>query len=284
MSWQMHLLAGVVRRTRHRRYATADNARAYLAEPKRPAQPPARIRERLSTRDVDGFPVHTVEPETPKGRGSTVYLHGGGYVGAIAAQHWDLVADIAAATGRPVHVPRYGLAPQHTARDAHAMLGTLLAELDGPYHLAGDSAGAGLALAAALRAGPIGLTLIAPWLDIALTNPEIPALERRDPWLSAAGLRLCGELWRGDLAPDDPLVSPLFGDLSRLPPTHLYIGGRDIALADCHLLRDRAPAVTLHEEPGAIHDYPLLPLAPESRAARRTLLGQIAAAFGRRGG
>ncbi|UGT60193.1 alpha/beta hydrolase fold domain-containing protein [Nocardia asteroides] len=280
MSWQMHVLAGFIRLTRHRRYATAENARAYLAEPKRPAQPPARLRERLSTRAVDGFPVHTVEPETVRGPGSTVYLHGGGYVGAIATQHWDLVADIATATGRPVHVPRYGLAPQHTARDAHALLATLLAELDGPIHLAGDSAGAGLALAAALNAAPTGLTLIAPWLDIALTNPEIPAIERRDPWLSAAGLRLCGEVWRGDLAPDDPLVSPLFGDLTELPPIDLYIGGRDIALADCRLLRDRAPAVAMHEEPGAIHDYPLLPFAPESRAARRTLLGNIAATFG----
>ncbi|MFC3964769.1 alpha/beta hydrolase fold domain-containing protein [Nocardia jiangsuensis] len=280
MSWQMHVLAGLIRLTRHRRYATAGNARAYLAEPKRPARPPARLRERLSTREIDGFPVHTVEPETVKGSGGTVYLHGGGYVGAIATQHWDLVADIATATGRPVHVPRYGLAPQHTARDAHALLATLLAELDGPTYLAGDSAGAGLALAAALHAEPIGLTLIAPWLDIALTNPEIPALERRDPWLSAAGLKLCGEVWRGDLAPDDPLVSPLFGDLTQLPPIDLYIGGRDIALADCRLLRDRAPAVTMHEEPGAIHDYPLLPFAPESRAARRTLLGNIGATFG----
>ncbi|MFC8045113.1 alpha/beta hydrolase fold domain-containing protein [Nocardia sp. NPDC057353] len=280
MSWQMHVIAGFVRLTRHRRYATADNARAYLAEPKRPAQPPAGIQERLSTREVEGFPVHTVEPETAKGPGSTVYLHGGGYVGAIATQHWELVADIAAATGRPVHVPRYGLAPQHTARDAHALLAALLTELDGPYYLAGDSAGAGLALAAALNAEPIGLTLVAPWLDIALTNPEIPALERRDPWLSAAGLKLCGELWRGDLAPDDPLVSPLFGDLAALPPTHLYVGGRDIALADCRLLRDRAPAVTLHEEPGAVHDYPLLPFAPECLAGRRTLLRNIAAALG----
>lgn len=362
MSWQMRLLAGFLRLTRHSRYATAENAAAYLAEPKRPAAPTARVRDRLTTREVGGFPVHTVAPATPAGPGAVVYLHGGGYVGAIAPQHWDLIGDIADAAGRPVHVPRYGLAPEHTALEALALLRALLAELPGPVHLAGDSAGGGLALATALdhlvppatparpeppaephaadsatpfaasaarpepsaearaadsgasaarpepsaearaadsaeplaapRTGGaarppapgariVGLTLVAPWLDIALTNPEIPALERRDPWLSAAGLLVCGRAWSGGLPPDDPRVSPLFGDLTVLPPIDLYVGDRDIAVADCRLLRDRAPAVTLHEEPGAVHDYPLLPLAPESRAARATLLAGIRAAFDR---
>ena len=122
-------------------------------------------------------------------------------------------------------------------------------------------------------AAPVGMTLIAPWLDVSLRNPAIAAVELRDPWLARPGLRVCGKSWAGPLDVGDPRVSPIYGDLGGLPPIELYVGDRDIIVSDCRLLRDQLPPDRLnyYEQPGAMHVYPLLP-TPEGRAARRRLI------------
>jgi acetyl esterase/lipase len=292
MSWQMRGLAALARLLRRpRTYATAQSARSFLARPKGSGDPPswlARTDRRVSQYELGGFTCYTVESDSSElggATGSIVYVHGGGYVSEIQSVHWKLVADLADAARRPVHVPLYGLAPAHCAEEAIEFLHAVLtrAAADGPTYLAGDSSGGGLALAAAqtwIAAGglpPVGLTLISPWLDIALTNPAIAALESRDPWLSVAGLRECGKVWAAALPLDDNRVSPIHGDLTNLPPIDLYVGDRDIFAADCRRLRDEIGPRLLdyHERAGAIHVYPLLPV-PEAAADRRMLISRIA--------
>ncbi|OBH34492.1 hypothetical protein A5692_12995 [Mycobacterium sp. E342] len=293
----MHAIATYGRLVRRpRTYATARSARAYLNRPKKSGGPPSWIatsaRYHLTSATVGGFGCYTVQSASgtpiPARGPSVVYVHGGAYVNQIAPAHWRLVCAIADATRRPVHVPFYGLAPQHRAEEAIDFLGHVIGRAvhDGPTYLAGDSSGAGLALAATqatISAGatpPLGLTLISPWLDIALTNPAIPTLATRDPWLAAAGLRECGRVWAGHFPADDYRVSPIFGALHNLPPIDLYVGDRDIFVADCRRLRDSIGTgrIAYHEQPGAIHVYPLLPV-PEAKPARRSLLSYIDAAL-----
>ncbi|MCV7346509.1 alpha/beta hydrolase [Mycolicibacterium rhodesiae] len=293
MSWQMHAFAAYGRLVRRpRTYATTQAARAYLAKPKGRGQPPAHLgrstRYRVSHEIVGGFDCYTVQSTncgTAGGDGpSVVYVHGGAYVNQIQPAHWKIICAIADTTGCPVHVPLYGLAPQHCAGEAIDFLRAVTgrAARHGPFYMVGDSSGAGLALAATqtmisdAAAPPVGLTLISPWLDIELTNPAIAPIAIRDPWLAVPGLRECGKVWAAKLATDDNRVSPIFGVLHNLPPIDLYVGDRDIFLADCRRLRDTigGGGLTYHEQPGAIHVYPLLPV-PEGRAARRTLLDHI---------
>lgn len=292
MSWQMRGVALYTRLAFKRRTATRDAGRKRLAEPKGPSTPPRKVTDRfeVETREVGGFPVHVVRrPGGAPVRGTVVYLHGGAYVSEIAPQHWTLVTEVAEEVGCEVWVPVYGLAPEHDALEGVGFVEEVLTEAAaaGPTWLMGDSAGGGLALAAAQSsiargAGPpTGITLIAPWLDIAIRNPEVPAVERRDPWLCAAGLRVVGDAWRGELDMDDPRVSPLFSDLATVPPVDLYVGTRDITLPDCRLLRDRVPAGRLrhHELDGGLHVYPLLPV-PEARPARRSMIEHIRGGLG----
>ncbi|OBG97369.1 hypothetical protein A5697_18960 [Mycobacterium sp. E3251] len=293
----MHAIATYGRLVRRpRTYASARSARAYLNRPKKSGGPPSRIatsaRYHLTSATVGGFDCYTVQSASgtpiPTRGPSVVYVHGGAYVNQIAPAHWKLVCAIADATRRPVHVPLYGLAPQHHADEAIDFVGQVIgrAAHDGPTYVAGDSSGAGLALAATqatISAGatqPLGLTLISPWLDIALTNPVIPTLAKRDPWLAVPGLRECGRVWAGHLPADDYRVSPIFGGLHNLPPIDLYVGDRDIFVADCRRLRDSIGTgrIAYHEQPGAIHVYPLLPV-PEAKPARRALLSHIEAAL-----
>lgn len=271
-----------------------------------PAPPPRRLRDRLDVEWVAGCGVVRVQPaggaggfrSTGRRSGSTgqrsavsgpttepevlVYFHGGAFRSGIARQHWDLIGELADATGRDVLVPRYGLLPEHTADDALLLLRGLHQRLDGTrVHLLGDSAGGNLALLAAQawgattaggEAGPevVGVTLIAPWLDLSLSNPRIPEVARVDPWLDPESVRPLGTAWAAGRDTQDPEVSPLFGELVGLPPTAVVVGSRDVCLPDCEELARRAPAVRLHVEEGSPHVFPLLP-TPEGRAGRAAI-------------
>lgn len=296
----MHAIATYGRLVRRpRTYATPQSARAYLNRPKSASAPPSQLatsaRYQVTRDDIDGFDCYTVHSSNSEiiaaDQSSVVYVHGGAYVNQIERAHWKLVCAIADATRRPVHVPLYGLAPQHCAEEAIDLLGKVMdrAAQQGPFYIAGDSSGAGLALAAtqtviiAGATSPLGLTLISPWLDIALTNPAIATIAKRDPWLAVPGLRECGRVWARHLPADDNRVSPIFGDLHNLPPIDLYVGDRDIFVADCRQLRDSIgnDRIAYHEHSGAIHVYPLLPV-PEAKPARHTLLSHIHATVSRK--
>lgn len=305
-SWQMTAVATAIRLTRGRRLRTEAGGRRLIAQPKGSPVPPLSVSSRCTVRrtEVNGFAVYVIRSTAAVGTvggdrdrdsggdgdagGSpaVVYLHGGAYVNEIVGQHWALIADLADETQCDVHVPIYGLAPQH-----HALTGleTVTAVVEGigrqgrAVHLVGDSAGAGLALltaqATVREQWVASVTVMAPWLDLSMSNPAIAEVERTDPWLNRAGLRPVAAAWAGDLELTDPRVSPLYGDLTGLPPVTTWVGTRDITLPDCRLLHQRltgGPMGGYHEEPGAIHVYPLLPV-PEGRSARRALLADVTA-------
>ena len=290
MSWQTGVVAAYPRLTRSRAFATPEGGRRLLERPKGPADPPRRFvrRHRVELREVLGHRVYAV---TAAGRtpepGSVVWLHGGAYTSEIAPQHWSLVAELATSTGRTVHVPLHGLAPAHDALEALGFAQEVARGLpaDEAVHLAGDRAGGGLALLLAQHwpedAPPLaGVTLVAPWLDLAMSNPGIDAVEPHDPWLARPGLHVIADAWANGVDREDPRVSPVRGRLDGLPPVALHVGTRDITLPDCRLLRDRLAGLPgsggcrYAEVPGALHVHPLLPV-PEGRAARRDIVAFV---------
>src|SRR4051812_29722805 len=127
-----------------------------------------------ATRD-DGWPVVRLVP--PRATGSVVALHGGGYVFRPEAQHWAFWRTIALASRRTVIVPLYRLAPEGTAAETVPHVARLTRDLagEGPVALLGDSAGGGMALAAAQLLAAEGLRLplllSAPLLDGAVSAP-----------------------------------------------------------------------------------------------------------------
>jgi len=273
------------------RMATAERAHKRLAAAKGSTEPPKKLtsRHHVRTRLVDGFPVHTVTPRGITPQRSAIYLHGGAYISAIAPQHWALIGALADA-GVRVEVPHYGLAPQHTHRDAYPLVTTvyreLLEEVDAAtVTIAGDSAGGGLALGLAQTLREAGLpqpgrlVLLSPWLDLTISNPGVPAVEARDPWLSSTGLRVAGESWAGGEDPTQPRLSPLNGPLDGLAPIDVSVGTREICLPDVLELQRRATAagaeVQVEVCEGAVHVYPLTP-TPEGRTAAHRIVDLIA--------
>lgn len=241
--------------------------------------------------NVGGWPVYSIVPsESPDAGDYVVFLHGGGYINEIVRAHWRFVADLARQARVRCVVPIYPLAPRATARDVVPGTGELLRKLldeIGPVKMTviGNSAGAGLALAAAqwLRDSgyrqPDALVLISPGLDASISHPEQPALAALDPIQDIPGIREAGRIYAGDLDVAHPYVSPLNGDLRGLAPMLVFSGTLDLLHPDSIALAAKARAagvaIELHVGAGQPHNYPVLP-TPEARQAIAIILRALA--------
>jgi acetyl esterase/lipase len=258
-----------------------------------PVLPGARMRRRIRVTEVtvDGFSVFTLKPSTGTFKGKHVlYLHGGAFVRSITRYHWQFLKYLVEATGATITVPLYPLTPEYHDGDAHRLVLKVherVAETANGEDVVimGDSAGANLALTAALalrdarQALPQHLILIAPWVDVTLVHPGIAAISPLDPMLAVPGLREAGRLYAGDMALDHPYISPLHADLSGLPSMTIYTGTRDILYPDTLMLAEKARQqgadVELIVGSDMIHDWPILPFA-EGRAARSDIAARLA--------
>jgi epsilon-lactone hydrolase len=184
--------------------------------------------------------------------GVILYFHGGVYVIGTAAATVPLVGDLARRTGRRAITLDYRLAPEHPypaavtdAQDAYQ--GLLEQGVDaGQIALAGESAGGGLAVATllALRDADIPLPsyafLMSPYADLTLSGDSIADREAVDRTLTPEGLRLRIPDYVAGADPSDPLISPVFADLTGLPPLLIQVGSNEILLSDALRLAERA--------------------------------------------
>ncbi|MDT7600842.1 MAG: hypothetical protein QOK26_2919 [Pseudonocardiales bacterium] len=103
--------------------------------------------------------------------------------------------------------------------------------------------------------------------------------KQQQPYLGASGLAEAGRRYAGEMDVRDPRVSPLFGALTGLPPTTVFIGTRDVLLSDAGRLRDKARTVgggiDYLEHPGMIHNWPMRRI-PEGRRALHRIAEQLA--------
>jgi epsilon-lactone hydrolase len=191
-------------------------------------------------------------PGVPRRAKTLLYLHGGGYVMGSLSTIRPLAAQFMEATDADVLTLDYRLAPEDpfpaAVEDALAAYEWLLADGHDPCHVAlvGDSAGGGLVISCLLMARdrglpmPLGGVCISPWLDMTLSAPSVKQNEDKDPqtpkWLLSemADHYLAGE------DPRNPLASPMFAELSGLPPLLLQVGGDEALLDDSVRLHERA--------------------------------------------
>lgn len=251
------------------------------------AKPPGWLTDTFSVSrtDVGGWPCYTIRPERVTSEHHVLYLHGGAYVHEIEPEHWVFLARLTEYAQCAVTAVIYPLAPLHVHPEAlrvtRAAYDELLGDLDREHRiLMGDSAGGGLVLATAQRLAAAGesqpkeIIMISPWLDLTMTDPELPELDDRDPFLGIRGLVESARLYALDNDLRDPELSPLFGKLTGLGHLSVFIGTRDILLADAHNLLRRAQEqrvpLNFREYEGMFHTW-MLDSMPEAKRATAEL-------------
>ncbi len=188
------------------------------------------------------------------GAGSTVilFLHGGAYVTGSVKSHRLIIGSLAKTCSAKVLGVDYRLAPEHTfpaaVDDAVAAYRWLLDGGTPPRRivLAGDSAGGGLSVSTLMRIRderlpePAGAVCMSPWLDLSGGCPSVRANERYDYLWDAELLRYHGISYAGAVGVMDPHVSPLFVDLSGLPPMLIQVGSAELLRDECVRFVDMA--------------------------------------------
>lgn len=213
-----------------------------------------------------------------------LHLHGGGYIAGSPFIYRRFAAYVAGASGLPVLLPDYALAPEHPfpagVEDALRAYRWLQAEgfPAGRIALVGDSAGGGLVLSLLLmlreagEAMPGAVSLVSPWTDLTVSSPSYVELAALDPVISQHRLRDAACHYAGERDPADPLLSPLFCSPAGLPAMLIQVGSDERMRDDAVLFAERAQAagveVTLQVWPEMWHvfhqHYPEVPEAGEA--------------------
>jgi acetyl esterase/lipase len=202
--------------------------------------------------DANGFVACCVSPNGIDGNDERVvlYLHGGGYVAGTSEYACGFASMLAVMINRRVLSVAYRLAPENpfpaALEDAFAAYRLLLDQGTNAKDISfiGESAGGGLIFALCLllkqKALPLPASLVAvsPWTDLTFSGASYSTNRKKDPSLSYKAIRADAAAYAKGQE-KNPLVSPVFGDLSGLPPSLVFAGSYELLLDDARTLADR---------------------------------------------
>ena len=211
----------------------------------------------IETDDVSGEWHQTDDFE----QGPTVlYFHGGGYYYGSPKSHNRATLGLAKVAGARVFSQNYRLAPAHpfpaAVDDAVAGYKWILEQGIKPEQLivSGDSAGGGLALALLLSCRsqglpmPAGAILFSPWTDLAATGKSLTTNEKTDSMFRKIHIVEGAKYYLGEADPKTPLASPLYADLTGLPPILTFVSDDEALLDDSTRLHERLIAAGVEAE------------------------------------
>ncbi len=237
---------------------------------------------RVRSAKVDEMNSAWIYPKDLRYDGTVLYLHGGGF----CCGNFDYASGVGAMLASKLHckvfAPAYRLAPEHPypcaledALKAYHYLLRCGCSAD-KIVVCGESAGGGLLFSLCMKLRelgepmPAGLIALSPWVDLTMTSQTYEENAKKDPSLSKKAISLFTESYVPDpQMRHDPYVSPLFGKLSGLPKTLIFVGTDEILLDDAKKMHDRLLAYgvdsSLQVADGMWHAYQLYGLK-ESRA------------------
>ena len=245
----------------------------------------------MTVEEMNGVRVLRFLPSSAP-KATMLYIHGGGFRLCAPDHYTGFASHIASAAGVEVISIDYRLAPEHpfpaAISDAAAVFAALSQEKRDNLVIAGDSAGGGLAasltrLVVAQGVVPMGVILYSPWLDLTVTRPSFDENGATDPLFSKAAAVEAAEQYLQGHAAQDPLASPIFGEVEDFPPSLISVGAhevlRDDSLAFAEKLkaaqRDVELICTPHMQHVAPTRDPNLLGAAESMAATLAFLSRV---------
>jgi epsilon-lactone hydrolase len=234
------------------------------------AQPlPADVR--VTPGDLGGIPVIFIDIADVEPGGTIFHIHGGGFALGSAAGSVGLASSLARKMGMRAVSVDYRLAPEHpypaALQDVTAAYRALLEQGGSVDHIvvSGESAGGNLAIELLIASKTEGLTmpaaalLFSPMTDLTVTGSSYVGKADVDPAISARAIATRAADYLAGTDPADPMVSPIFADLSGLPPLLIQAGSHEVLLDDATRLAARAAAddvaVILDVTPGVPHVF-----------------------------
>ena len=243
--------------------------------------------------DVNGVPGEWVLAEGADPETRLLYLHGGAFRVGSPRSHRYLTNELSRRCGAAVLAIDYRMMPEHKMIACHEDTQTayrwILANGPSgpgkPDHLfvAGDSAGGNLTLSVIAWARDQGLPqasgaiAFAPSTDSTFSSPTWLSNRGSDPFLGPSLGRLLsipkfilhiGSRFTGGAAPNAPVLSPLFGTLSNLPPTLLQVSRDEMLYGDsqryANKARSQGGVVELQVWPTMVHVFQAFPELPEA--------------------
>jgi monoterpene epsilon-lactone hydrolase len=254
-SWQARAVSSIIRLTIKRRAVGGEKeivqfVRSKLDSPFLP-RPPIPQSAKIRQMNEDGVRGEWVEWATDP-QSTIYYLHGGGYIACSPATHRSFTVALSRAAKARVFALDYRLAPEHRfpAAVEDAVNGYLWLIENGVAPdrivIGGDSAGGGLTMAAlvALRdAGeklPRAAFCLSPWADLGGTGQSLITNDHCDSMFYGESICKVAPIYLGSCSATDPLASPIYADLSNLPPLLVYASSSEVLLDDSVRLAERA--------------------------------------------
>lgn len=293
LSWQAMLLNGFFRLTmkRHgKKPLDLERLRAMGKNPPRSVLAVPAGYSVQSLRNEQGLEFDVADvPRSSSHQPSTIvlYLHGGGYLFGSPKTHRQVIIAMAKAFQAPTYGLDYRLAPEHpfpaAVEDAaHAYQWLLTRHPGADIVLAGDSAGAGLAIATAVGVRDAGLKLpkaivaFSPYSDLAVTGASVESNAKSCAMFTPRGVREAAAMYLAGADARDPRASPLYANLAGLPPMLMFASRHEILRDDTLRLAERASAagvkVELVVRDRLPHVWPVfVTLLPEARDAFATV-------------
>ena len=233
---------------------------------------------------LGGVPTAEITVEGIDPRHVVLYFHGGVYVMSDAFLAAGLASQVARRTHAKVISVDYRLAPEYpypaAVDDALAAYEALLHSGVAPSDIAfaGESAGGGLAIATLVNARdhavalPAAAFVMSPYVDLTLAGATMETKRDVDPLLSRELLQPRVADYTAGRDPALGLISPVFADLSGLPPLIIQAGSHEVLLDDAVRLAQQAAAadvdVTLEITPRVPHVFQAyVPILDEAGAA-----------------
>lgn len=207
----------------------------------------------MDTETVGGVEVIWCYPHGADNKRTIVYTHGGGFAVGSADSHRKLVGHLAKALGVTAINVDYRRAPEHPfPSQIDDVISVVKELLSRGFHaanltMAGDSAGANLAIASVLRLKEMGSDLpgaviaFSPWLDMALRGPTLHSNAATDYLVNEKILSGMIDMYLGEDGDRlNPLANPLEADLSGFPRLYINAGETETLLSDAQALYQNA--------------------------------------------